>query len=73
MTGLKDINNVDKDIANLMSMMGVEKSVHTRAWRVGKKSEGSGESSKERALIVRFPSLEEKKDFLKKRPALKET
>lgn len=86
-TGLKDTNNVDKEVATLMSTMGVEKPMHTRAWRVGKRSEGSGESSKERgkrsegssesskerALILRFPSLEEKKDFLKKRPALKKT
>lgn len=72
-TGLKETNNVDKEVANLMSMMGVEKPMHTRAWRVGKKSEGSGESSKERALILRFSSLEEKKDFLRKRPTLKKT
>ena len=86
-TGLKDTNNVDKEVATLMSTMGVEKPIHTRIWRVGKRSEGSGESSKEsgkrsegssesskeRALILRFPSLEEKKDFLKKRPALKKT
>lgn len=86
-TGLKDTNNVDKEVATLMSTMGVEKPMHTRAWRVGKRSEGSGESSKERdkssegssespkerALILRFPSMEEKKEFLKKRPALKKT
>ena len=72
-TGLKDTNNVYKEVATLMSTMGVEKPMHTRAWRVGKRSEGSSESSKERVLILRFPSLEEKKDFLKKRPALKKT
>lgn len=70
-TGLKDINKVEDEVSNLMSMMGVEKPLHTKAWRVGKKSEGS--SSKERALILRFPSLEEKKEFLKKRPTLKKT
>ena len=66
-TGLKDISNVEKEVTILTSMMGVEQPLHTRAWRVGKKSDGPGESSKERALILRFPSLEEKDKFLKKR------
>ena len=74
-TGLKETNNVENDVTSLMSMMGVEKSTHTKAWRVGKKNEGTGESSKskDRALILRFSSLEEKKEFLKKRPTLKKT
>ncbi|MCO5585783.1 hypothetical protein L7F22_039719 [Adiantum nelumboides] len=72
-TGLKDSNKVDQEVKSLMSMMGVEKPLHTRAWRVGRKNEGNGESLKERALILRFPSMEEKKGFLKKRPTLKKT
>lgn len=72
-TGLKDINDVEKEVKTLTSMMGMEKPLHTKAWRVGKRSEGPGESSKERALILRFPSLEEKKEFLRKRPILKKT
>lgn len=72
-TGLKDENNVEKEVASLMTMMGVEKSSHTRAWRVGKKKEGLGETSKEKALILRFSSLEEKKEFLRRRPTLKKT
>ena len=73
-TGLKETNNVENDVTSLMSMMGVEKSTHTKAWRVGKKNEGTGESSKskDRALILRFSTLEEK-EFLKKRPTLKKT
>lgn len=72
-TGFKDMDNVGKEVTSLMSMMGVEKPSHTKAWRVGKKSNGPGESSKERALILRFPSLEVKKEFLRKRPTLKKT
>ena len=72
-TGLKDINNVEKEVTILTYMMGEEKPSHTKAWRVGKKRDDPGESSKERALILRFPSLEEKKKFLKKRPTLKKT
>ena len=30
-------------------------------------------NARDRALILRFPTLEARKDFLKKRPALKET
>ncbi|MCO5600674.1 hypothetical protein L7F22_054789 [Adiantum nelumboides] len=72
-TGLKDSNKVDQEVKSLMSMMGVEKPLHTGAWRVGRKNEGNGESSKKRALILRFPSMEEKKGFLKKRPLFKKT
>ena len=72
-TGLKDTNNVEKEVSNLMAMMGMENPLHTKAWRVGKRSEGTGESSKGRALILRFSSLEEKKEFLRKRPTLKQT
>ncbi|MCO5585979.1 hypothetical protein L7F22_039916 [Adiantum nelumboides] len=38
-TGLKDINNVEKEVTSLTSMMGVEKPSHIKAWRVGKKTQ----------------------------------
>ena len=56
-----------------MSMMGIATPTHTKVWRVGKRGGESGETSKERALILRFPSLEVKKEFLKRRPTLKKT
>ena len=71
--GLKDHDNVDVEVKELMDMMGVNELTHTRAWRVGKRSGSKGETSKERALILRFPSMDAKKDFLKKRPTLKKT
>ena len=51
--------------------MMIGEATHTKAWRVGKKKGGGGETSKERALILCFPSMEAKKDFLKRRPTLK--
>ena len=70
--GLKDQDNVDTEVKELMTKMGVKEPTHTRAWRVGNKNNGStGETSKERALILHFSSMEAKKDFLKKRPMLK--
>lgn len=72
-TGLKDRDNVEEETKELLLMMGITKPMHTQAWRVGKKSEGDGETSRERALILRFPSMEAKKEFLKKRPTLKKT
>ena len=73
-TGLKDQDNVEEEVADLLSRMGIENPTHTRAWRVGKKKEAEeGKPSKERALLLRFPSIENKKEFLKKRLALKKT
>lgn len=72
-SGLKDHDNVDAEIKDLMHMMSIDEPTHTRAWRVGKKNGGSEENSKERALILRFPSMEVKKEFLKKRATLKKT
>ncbi len=69
-TGLKDRDDVEEETKELFSMMGIEAD-YAKAWRVGKKRDGSGESSRERALIIRFASME--KDFLKKRPTLKKT
>lgn len=74
-TGLRDRDNVNEEVKELMLKMGIDKPAHTRAWRVGKKSSGNGvaSTSKDRALILRFPSVEGKKEFLKKRPTLKKT
>ena len=71
--GLKDRDKVEEEVKELMGLMGIDTPTHTKAWRVGKKSEGNGETSKERALILRFPTIEAKKEFLKKRPTLKKT
>ena len=65
---------MEEEVADLLSRMGIENPTHTRSWRVGKKKEAEkGKTSKERALILRFPSMEHKKEFLKKRLALKKT
>ena len=72
-TGLRDRDNVNEEVKELMLKMGIDTPTHTRAWRVGKKGNGEASTSKERALILRFPSIEEKKEFLKKRPTLKKT
>ena len=53
--------------------MSIPEPTHTGAWRVGKKGNDGTGSSKERALIVRFPTWEAKKEFLKNRPVLKKT
>ena len=70
-TGLKDRDDVEEEVKELLLMMGGE-ATHTKAWRMGKKREGNGETSKERALILCFPSMEAK-DFLKRHPTLKKT
>ena len=72
-TGLKDKDNVEGETKELLDLMRIELPMHTWASRVGKNSEKDGEKSKERALILYFPSMEVRKNFLKKRPALKET
>lgn len=72
-TGLKDRDNVDEEVRELMELMGVDEFTHTKAWRVGKRGGGMGETSTEPALIMRFSTIEAKKEFLKKRPTLKKT
>lgn len=72
-TGLKDQDNVEEEVKELTRMMGITTPTHTKAWRVGKRGGAKGETSKERALILRFPSIEVKKEFLKKRPTLKKS
>ena len=72
-TGVKDSGNVEEEVKGLLQRMGVPEPLHTSAWRVGKKGLDSKGNTRDRALILRFPTLEARKDFLKKRPALKET
>ena len=64
---LKDRDNIGEEIKDLYAHMGIIEPTHTGAWRVGKKGEKNKEdgSSKERELILRFPSLEARKEFLK--------
>ncbi|KAH7284853.1 hypothetical protein KP509_34G073800 [Ceratopteris richardii] len=68
--GLKDGGRVEEEVKGLMELMGVDKPTHAKAWRVGKRSGGVGETSK--ALILRFPTLETK-ELLKRRPTLRKT
>ena len=72
-TGLKDTENVEEEVKELLKRMGISEPTHTGAWRVGKKGNDGKGKSKERALIMRFPTLEVRGEFLKKRSTLKET
>ena len=45
----------------------------SRAWRVGKKGVEGTSNAKERALIMRFPTLEARREFLKNKTMLKKT
>ena len=72
-TGLKDIGNVEEEVKGLLERMGIPEGTYSGAWRVGKKwIDGKGKSKK-RALILQFPAMEARKEFLKKRPTLKDT
>lgn len=57
----------------LLTRMGILEPTHTGAWRVGKKGIGETGSSKERALILRFLTMETRREFLKTNPTLKKT
>lgn len=72
-TGLADTDKVEEEVAGLLQQMGVTEATHTGAWRVGKKGTEKEGKPRDRALILRFPSLEARREFLKKRPALKQT
>ena len=72
-TGLKDTENVEEEVKELLKRMGISEPTHTGAWRVGKKGNDGKGKSKERALIMRFPTLDVRGEFLKKRSTLKET
>ena len=72
-TGLKDMGNVEEEVKGLLERMGILEATHLGAWRVGKKGIDGKGKPKERALILRFPDMEARKEFLKKRPTLKDT
>ena len=72
-TGLKDTEKVEEEVSDLLKRMGISEPTHTGAWRVGKKGNDGKGGSKERALIMRFPTMETRREFLKKRPTLKQT
>ncbi len=67
-TGLKDTNKVEEEVKELLKRKNIPEPTHTGAWRVGKRGNDGTGSSKERALIIRFPTWEAKTEFLKKRP-----
>ena len=71
--GLKDTNNVEEEVKDLLKRMNIPEPTHTRAWRVGKKKTAETSNSKERALILRFPHGETREKFLSKRSALEKT
>ena len=72
-TGIKDKRNIEEETKELLQRMGISEPMHTSAWRVGKKGVDEKGNVKDRALILRFPTLEIRKEFLKNRPALKKT
>ena len=73
-TGVMDRDDVQAETKELCDRMGILEPKHTGVWRVGKKpTEGEGGTSKERALILRFPTMEVKQGFLSKRKTLKDT
>ena len=72
-TGIKDTGNIEEEVKELLQNMGIPEPTHTSAWRVGKKGIDEKGNVKEKALILRFPTMESRKEFLKKRPALKKT
>lgn len=72
-TGIKDKGNIEEETKELLQRVGISEPMHTSAWRVGKKGVDEKGNVKDRALILRFPTLEIRKEFLKNRPALKKT
>lgn len=72
-TGLKDNGNVEEEVKGLLDRMGISEATHSGAWRVGKKGTDAKGNPKEKALIMRFPAMEARKEFLKKRSTLKDT
>ena len=72
-TGLKDTDNVEEEVKDLLERMAIQVPLHSRAWRVGKKGVKRTSNAKERALILRFATSDARKEFLKNRPMLKRT
>lgn len=62
-----------KEVKELSKQMSIFESTHIGAQRVGAKGNVGKGNFKERALIVCFPTMEAKKEFLKKRPTLEKT
>ena len=56
-----------------MKRMTLPEPTQMRAWRVGKKGAEGTSNPKERALILRFPTGEARKEFLQKRPMFNKT
>lgn len=72
-TGLKDNEKVEEEVKGLLDRMGISEATHSGAWRVGKKGTDAKGNPREKALIMRFSTMKARKEFLKKRPALKDT
>ena len=72
-TGLKDTDNVENEVKDLLTRMAIQTPLHLKAWRVGKKVVERTSNAKERALIMRFPTLEARREFLKNKTMLKKT
>ena len=72
-TGLKDTDNVENEVKDLLTRMAIQTPLHSKAWRVGKKMGEGTSNAKERALIMRFPTLEARREFLKNKTMLKKT
>ena len=56
-----------------MLFRSIQVPLHSKAWRVGKKGVEGTSNVKERALILNFPSLEARREFLKNKAMLKKT
>ena len=72
-TGLRDTDKVEEEVMDLLKCMAIPEPLHSRAWRVGKRGVEGTSNSKERALILRFPTEDARKEFLKNRSMLKKT
>ena len=71
-TGLKDIDNVEEEVKDLLKRMAIPEPTHTRAWRVGKRGVEGTSTLKKKALILQFPTGKAR-EFLQKRSILKKT
>ena len=53
-TGLKDTNNVEEEVNELLKQMSIPEPTHTGAWRVGRRGNDGTGSSKERVLSLSY-------------------
>ena len=65
-TGIKDTENVEEEVKELLKRIGILELTHRSAWRVGKKALGEKGSSKESTHYA-FPDLGNKEGFLGKK------